>query len=97
MESITPQTTVHELITAYPFLVEEFTERFPKFSYLSNPATRSVVARVATLERVADVVGVPVSKLLQEVGQIIRRRTGEEVTQNVTESRRPQGENRLQA
>jgi hypothetical protein len=84
MVSITAKTTVHELITVYPFLVDEFTERYPKFAALNNPAMRAMVARVATLERVADVVGVPVSKFLQDVAEIIRRRTGDEVTQEVT-------------
>jgi hypothetical protein len=95
MMMITPQTTVYELITAYPFLVEEFTERYPKFAALNNPAMRAMVARVATLERVADVVGVPVSKFLQDVAEIIRRRTVEEVTQDVAEIPRLEGENSL--
>ncbi len=95
LKTITPKTIVHDLITAYPFLVQEFTDAYPKFSHLKNPAVRAVMARVATLERAAGMAGVPVSKLMQDIAGIIKRRTGEEVTLDVTEIRKLQGENRL--
>jgi uncharacterized protein len=79
MKSIGPKTTVHDLITAYPFMVNYLTETYPKFAPLKNPAVRSVMARVASLERAAGMAGVPVQELLLGIAAAIKKETGQDV------------------
>jgi DUF438 domain-containing protein len=86
MKSINPKTTVHELITAYPFLIDKLTEAYPNFAPLKNPAVRSVMARVATLERAAGMAGVPVAKLLGDISALIEQHTGDMVLVDAAET-----------
>jgi hypothetical protein len=79
MKTLSPGTTVHDLVTAYPFLIDYLTETYPKFSPLKNPAIRSVMARVATLERAAGMAGIPVRELLLGIVAKIESQTGEMV------------------
>mgnify|MGYP005852033697 CR=1 FL=1 len=76
MITIRPDTTIHELITAYPDLLEDLPAAYPKFAPLRNPTARAVMAKVATVERAAGIAGVPVEKLIQDIGDLIRRRGG---------------------
>lgn len=80
MKSLEPRTTVHEVITAYPFLVEALPAAYPGFAPLRQPAMRAVMARIATLERAAGLAGVPVGKLMEDIARLIRQHTGQEVT-----------------
>ncbi len=73
---IRPDTTIHDLITAYPDLIEDLPAAYPKFAPLRNPAARAVMARVATIEKVAGIAGVPVEKLMHDIGELIARRAG---------------------
>jgi hypothetical protein len=61
---ITPATRVGELLEAYPQLEEELIRLAPAFQALRNPILRRTVARVATLERAAQVGGLPVRDLV---------------------------------
>jgi len=71
--AITPATRVAELLEAYPDLEELLIQQAPAFKALKNPILRRTVAKVATLEKAAQVAGIParqlVSALRQAVGQ----------------------------
>ena len=79
MRVLNPHTTIHDLLAAHPFLIEDLPAAYPAFAPLRNPALRAVMARVATLERAAGMAGVPVQQLMDELAGMIRRRTGVEV------------------
>ena len=61
---ITPATRVGELLDAYPALEEVLIRQAPAFKALKNPILRRTVAKVATLEKAAQVGGVPVRDLV---------------------------------
>jgi|MudIll2142460700_1097286.scaffolds.fasta_scaffold112231_3 hypothetical protein len=61
---ITPATRVAELLDAYPQLEEVLIRQAPAFTALKNPILRRTVAKVATLEKAAQVGGVPVRDLV---------------------------------
>jgi len=70
---ITPSTTVHKLLGAYPELEDKLIALAPPFQKLRNPALRKSVAKVATLKNIASVGNIPLTELInkinQEVGQ----------------------------
>ena len=66
---ITPQTRVGELLDAYPQLEEVLIQQAPAFKALKNPILRRTVARVATLEKAAQVGGIPVRDLVSALRQ----------------------------
>lgn len=80
---ITPQTTVHEILTNYPFLLDILAERAPVFAKLKNPVLRASIGRVATLEKAASLGGMPCLELQLFVAGEILRRTGDAVTLEV--------------
>jgi len=61
---IAPDTRVGELLDAYPQLEEVLIGQAPAFKALKNPILRRTVAKVATLEKAAQVAGVPVRDLV---------------------------------
>ena len=79
MSVLNPNMTVHDVIEAHPFLIEDLPAAYPKFAPLRNPALRAVMDRVATLEHAAAMAGVPVQQLMDDLAEMIRRRTGAEV------------------
>jgi hypothetical protein len=70
---INPSITVHALLEAYPELEEVLIGIAPPFKKLRNPLLRKSVARVATIEHISSVGGVPldelIGKLRESVGQ----------------------------
>jgi hypothetical protein len=74
--ALTPKTTIGTLLSEYPFLLQYLADYHPEFKRLTNPVTRRTVARLATLERVAGMAGVPTQKLLADVAAEIAARTG---------------------
>jgi Domain of unknown function (DUF1858) len=66
---ITPQTRVGELLDAYPQLEEVLIRQAPAFKALKNPILRRTVAKVATLEKAAQVGGIPVRDLVSALHQ----------------------------
>ncbi|MBM3494661.1 MAG: DUF438 domain-containing protein, partial [Armatimonadetes bacterium] len=76
---LNPNTTIHEIISAYPGLIEDLPAAYPRFAPLRNPAARAVMAKVATIERAAGIAGVSVQKLLSDIADMIERRTGDRV------------------
>lgn len=79
MRVLNPHTTVHDVLAAYPFLAEDLPAAYPTLAPLRNPALRAIMARAATLERAAAMAGVPVQQLMDDLAEMIRRRTGAEV------------------
>jgi hypothetical protein len=61
---ITPQTRVGELLEAYPELEEVLVAAAAPFAKLKNPVLRRTIARVTSLERAAQVAGIPVRELV---------------------------------
>lgn len=61
---ITPATRVGELLDAYPELEEVLIAAAPPFAKLANPVLRRTIARVTSLERAAQVGGIPVRDLV---------------------------------
>jgi hypothetical protein len=88
---ITPETRVAELLEAYPHLEEFLIQQAPAFKALKNPILRRTVAKVATLEKAAQVAGIParqlVSALRQAVGQAPEDFASEETGLPVIEAR----------
>ena len=73
---ITPDTTIHDLLEAHPFLLDFLVAYNPKFEHLNNRVMRATMGRVATLTRVAGNGGVPVEKLMADIEAEIARKTG---------------------
>ena len=61
---ITPETRIAELLEAYPALEGVLLQQSPHFRHLKNPLLRKTVARVATLEKAAQMSGIPVRRLV---------------------------------
>jgi hypothetical protein len=52
---LSPGTKVDDLLRVYPFLMDFFLEKSPKFKHLSNPIMRKTIGKVATLNQVATI------------------------------------------
>jgi hypothetical protein len=61
---ITPETKIAELLDTYPDLEEVLIRQSLHFKALKNPILRKTVARVATLEKAAQMSGIPVRRLV---------------------------------
>lgn len=77
MNTISPTTNVYALTEAFPFLTEALAKAFPKFAPLKSPALRATLGRMATLERAADMAGIPVEELLRKVADLVRQHGAE--------------------
>ncbi len=70
---ILPSVTVHDLLNAYPELEDVLINMAPPFQKLKNPILRRTIAKVATINHIASVGGIPldvlISNLRREVGQ----------------------------
>jgi hypothetical protein len=73
---ITPETTVHRLLEAYPELEETLIDIAPPFKKLRNPLLRRSVAKVASLRHISSVGGVPLNELIGT----LRKAVGQPVT-----------------
>ncbi|MCX7818246.1 MAG: DUF438 domain-containing protein [Kiritimatiellae bacterium] len=69
--TITPDTTVHELLRHHPELLDTLTALSPRFGVLRNPVARATLARTATLRRVAELGGLPLEDLLRTLSAAI--------------------------
>lgn len=68
---ITPETKIAELLEAYPELEEVLIRQSPHFKALKNPILRKTVAKVATLERAAQMSGIPVRRLVSVLREAV--------------------------
>jgi DUF438 domain-containing protein len=74
--ALTPKTTIATLLNDYPFLLPYLAGYHPEFKKLTNPVARRTVGRLATVERVAGIAGVPVATLLGDIADEIAAKTG---------------------
>lgn len=77
---LSPGTKVDDLLRVYPFLMDYFLEKSPKFKHLSNPIMRKTIGKVATLNQVATIGKLDMETLLDEIAQEIGENTGDTVT-----------------
>lgn len=73
------KTKIDELLKSYPFLMDFFVNRSPKFRMLQSTVMRKTVGKVAPLSHVAHIGGIELDLLLSEIAAEIRKTTGEEV------------------
>jgi len=66
---ITPETKIAELLEAYPHLEEVLLLQSPHFKHLKNPILRKAVARIATLEKAAQMGGISLRQLIATLRQ----------------------------
>jgi uncharacterized protein len=70
---ITRETKVHDLLEAYPYLLDFLADLKPEFAKLRNPVLRNTVARVASLATVAEMGEMGVDELIDAVTSEIAR------------------------
>ncbi len=63
----TPETTIHELLEAHPYLTDWLAAYAPEFKKLKNPVLYNTVARVATIEAAASMADTGVETLLSDI------------------------------
>jgi hypothetical protein len=86
---ITPHTKVADLLEDYPQLEEVLIAQSAHFKALRNPVLRKTVAKAATLEKAAQMSGIPVRRLvavLREAAGLAPEETGGGETTPDTES-----------
>ena len=66
---ITPETKIAELLDVYPQLEDVLIQQSAHFRALKNPILRKTVAKVATLEKAAQMSGIPVRRLVATLRQ----------------------------
>jgi hypothetical protein len=71
---ITSQSKLFDVLEAYPFLETQIVNIAPPFQNLKNPVLRRTVGKIATLEKVAQIGGMDVTKLVNT----LRRAVGQE-------------------
>jgi hypothetical protein len=74
-----PDTKVYDLLTEYPYIKEYLIQLHPHFKKLSNPFMLQTMGRVATLNKAADAVDIPVDKFISGIAAEIKSKTGQEV------------------
>ena len=72
--NVTADTTVHELVEAYPYLLDWLVAYNEHFESLRNPVLYNTMARVAKLETVAAMAKIPAETLVDDVRTEIARR-----------------------
>ena len=82
---LTSKTRINDLLSTYPFLLDFFLARSPKYRLLKNPVSRRTLGKLASLSQVASIGGQDLDQLLLDIAAEIREKTGEEV---VTEDRK---------
>ena len=70
---ITRETKVHDLLETYPYLLGYLANLRPEFGKLRNPVLRNTVARVASLETVAEMGDMDVAELIELVTAEVAR------------------------
>lgn len=73
------KTKIDDLLKTYPFLMDFFINRSPKFKMLQSTVMRKTVGKVAPLSHVAHIGGIELDSLLSEIAAEIKAKNGEEV------------------
>jgi uncharacterized protein len=76
---LTGTTKLQELLQAYPFLLEFFLNRSPKFQMLKSSVMRRTVGKVAPLSHIAERGGIELDQLLREIAAAVKAETGEDL------------------
>ena len=69
----------YDLLTAYPFIKDYLIELHPHFKKLNNPVMLQTLGRVATLEKAASAVDIPVNEFISGLAGEIKSITGQDV------------------
>lgn len=78
--NLSAKTKIDDLLKEYPFLLEFFVNKSPKFSHLKNPIMRKTIGKVATLNQVASVGKIDLDELLGDIAREVRGKTGQTLT-----------------
>jgi hypothetical protein len=78
---ISPKTKLMAVLDAYPKLEKILMDYVPMFTQLKNPVLRKTVARIATLQQVANIGKVPVEDLINH----LRSKVGQDLFRDKTE------------
>lgn len=73
-------TSIHDLVTAHPYLIEVLADYAPAFAKLRNPLLRNTLGRVATLQQAADLAGLELTGLMAHLARALMEHTGQAVT-----------------
>lgn len=68
---ITSQSKLFDILKAYPSLQEQIIKIAPPFQNLKNPVLRRTVGKIATLEKVAQIGGMNVDKLVNTLRKAV--------------------------
>jgi uncharacterized protein len=71
--NVTATTTIHDLVDAYPYLLDWLVSYNSHFDALKNPALFATMARVAKVESAAQMAGVDADKMLDDIRTEIAR------------------------
>jgi hypothetical protein len=74
---ISAETKINDLLKLYPFLIDFFIKKSPKFKHLKNPVMRKTIGKVATLKQVAVMGNIDLEMLLSEIDLTIAQTTNE--------------------
>jgi uncharacterized protein len=77
VNALASNTSLHQLMERYPFLLDFLAGYNKKFELLQNPIMRATVGRAATLGRVAEMGDIPLEDLVRDIAAEVRSRTGE--------------------
>ena len=73
---LSSQTSIHELIKTYPFLVDFLVAYNSQFGLLKSKVMRATIGKMATLKQVAGIGGVPLDQLIEDIAAEIENRSG---------------------
>ncbi len=68
---ITSQSKLFDILEAYPYLESQIINIAPPFQNLKNPVLRRTVGKIATLEKVGQIGGMNVDKLVNTLRQAV--------------------------
>ncbi len=72
---ISPNIKIDDLLKEYPFLMNFFIQKSPKYKNLKNPIMRKTIGKVATLKQVAAMGNIELQSLLSEIVETIQKNT----------------------
>ncbi|HEU6437248.1 MAG TPA: DUF438 domain-containing protein [Nitratidesulfovibrio sp.] len=77
---LAPSTSIHELISEHPYIIDVLADFAPAFAKLKNPLLRNTLGRVATLQQAADIAGLEVNGLMLHIARGVLDHSSEAVT-----------------
>jgi DUF438 domain-containing protein len=85
---ISAKTKIDDLLKKFPFLMDFFISKSPKFKHLKNPMMRKTIGKVATLKQVAEMGNLDLAVLVAEIEAKLRS-TGDAVLSPSHEIQQP--------